>query len=240
MPQRKVLGIIPAKGGSTRLAQKNVRLLGGKPLIGWAADVARASGCVDRLVLSTEDLSIAEKARALGIEVPFMRPAHLARDPAGIVDVCLHVIEELEKSGEHYDDLIILPPTCPLRNADDVIEAYRLFRERDGKFLMSVTLYDHTPFAALLLDDEGCLEPAFPQYSGRKSQEMPKAFRPNGAIHILDVAAFKMTRSYYAKPLLAYVMPRERSVDIDHQEDLDYAETLLKRQIGLLRKQDEL
>lgn len=226
-----VLALIPAKGGSTRLRRKNILPLGGRPLIGWAIEAARESGVVDAIVVSTEDMEIATVARELGAEVPFLRPECLARDPAGVVDVALHALATLREVGRDFATLIILLPTCPLRSAMDVQAALALFREADGRFLMSVSAYSHTPFAALELTGEGLLSPYFPQYIGRKSQEMPRAYRANGAIHVLDVAAFEAARSYYAQPLLGYVMPEARSVDIDTEEDLRYAEFLLTRQL---------
>ncbi len=222
-----VLGLIPAKGGSTRLARKNVALLAGKPLIGWAADAARESGILDRLVLSTEDAQVADEARRLGIEVPFLRPEALARDPAGVVDVAQHALDALEAAGQRYTTIVILLPTCPFRTAADIRAAFDLFRSRDEGSLMSVAEYDHTPFAALGIGADGLIAPHFPDYFGRKSQQMPAAYRPNGAIHILDVTRFRATRSYIAPPVIGYVMPRERSIDIDTALDLRVAERLL-------------
>lgn len=223
----RTLGLIPAKGGSQRLARKNILPLGGRPLLDWAFAAARDSGVIDRLVVSTEDAEIAEVAKRLGAEVPFLRPMELARDPAGVVDVALHALATLREQGDVFDTLVILLPTCPLRSADDVAGAVRLFRERDGRFLMSVTRSDHNPFNAMTLDPEGRLQPCFPDWVGRKPGTLPSTYRANGAIHVLDVAAFEAAKSYYAQPLLAYVMPPERSVDIDDRIGLRLAEAVL-------------
>lgn len=222
----RVLCLIPAKGGSTRLPRKNILPLGDKPLIAWTLKAARDSGIMQRIVVSTEDEEVAQIARQWGAEVPFSRPDDLARDPAGVVQVGLHCLQELRRQGEEYNVLIILLPTCPFRTAQDIRDAYELFQQKQGRFLMSVAEYPHTPFAALMLD-EGHLSPYFPQYSGKKSQEMPLAYRPNGAIHILDVPAFEQAKSYYAQPLLAFPMPAERSVDIDNAFDLAIARCML-------------
>ena len=230
--QEKVLGLIPAKGGSTRLAKKNIRQLAGRSLLAWTAEAARASGVIDRLIVSTEDDEVAAAAREIGLEVPFMRPPELARDPAGVVQVALHALDMLEAAGELYDSLVVLLPTCPLRTAADIRSAYELFIERKRPFLMSVSEFEHTPLAALGPTEDGRLEPYLPQYFGRKSQEMPKAYRPNGAVHVLDVKAFRRARSYVAQPLVGYVMPRERSFDIDTEDDLRAAEFHLKLQAG--------
>jgi len=228
--QERILGLIPAKGGSTRLAKKNIRQLAGRSLLAWTADAARASGIIDRLIVSTEDEEVAREARTLGIEVPFMRPLELARDPAGVVQVALHALETLEAAGKTYDTLVTLLPTCPLRHAEDIRGAYDLFTQRERPFLLSVSEFDHTPFAALGPTEDGRLEPYMPQYFGRKSQEMPKAYRPNGAVHVLDVQAFRAAKTDIAQPMVGYVMPRERSFDIDTEEDLRAAEVHLTLQ----------
>lgn len=224
---QNVVGLIPAKGGSQRFARKNIALLRGKPLIAWTAEAAIDSGIIGRLILSTEDEKVAAEARKLGIEVPFLRPPELARDPAGVVDVALHALDELEAAGAQYETLVILLPTCPLRTAEDIGSAYDLFRSQKEKSLMSVVEFDHTPFAALAVGATGLIDPYFPDYIGRKSQAMPRAYRPNGAIHVLNVVRFRETRSYFAPPVAAYVMPRERSVDVDTVEDLRLAEAFL-------------
>ncbi|MGF1631588.1 MAG: cytidylyltransferase domain-containing protein [Kiloniellaceae bacterium] len=216
----RILGLIPAKGGSTRLAKKNIRQLAGRSLLAWSAEAVRASGVVERIVVSTEDEEVAQAARDLGLEVPFMRPLELARDPAGVVQVALHALDMLEAAGKTYDTLIVLLPTCPLRSADDIRGAYELFISRNRPFLMSVSEFEHTPLAALGVTEDGRLEPYLPHYFGRRSQEMPKAYRPNGAVHVLDVRAFREAKSYLAQPLVGYVMPRERSFDIDTEADL--------------------
>lgn len=227
-PGGAVLGLIPAKGGSTRFPLKNIARLGGKTLIEWAACAARDSGVIDRLVLSTEDKRVADAARAAGVDVPFLRPNDLARDPAGVVKVAQHTLDMLEAETERYDTLIILLPTCPFRTGEDIRSALKLFLGAGRTTVMSVCEFTHTPFAALRMDTSGLVTPAFPEFFGRKSQEMPKAFRPNGAIHVLDVDRFRRTGSYIDPPLLGYVMPRDRSFDIDMEEDLREAEVWLQ------------
>lgn len=226
----KVLGLIPAKGGSTRLARKNLRELAGRSLLAWAAGAAKESGIFDRLIVSTEDEGVAQEARDLGLDVPFVRPPELARDPAGVAQVALHALDKMEELGEHYDTIVSLLPTCPLRSAEDIRGAYRLFVERRGATVLSVSEFEHTPLAALGTTDDGLLEPYMPQYFGRKSQEMPKAYRPNGAVHVLDVRRFRETKIDIAPPLVAYVMPIERSFDIDTEADLRAAEIHLTLQ----------
>jgi CMP-N-acetylneuraminic acid synthetase len=223
----RLLALIPAKGASTRLKRKNVLPLGGRPLIAWTVQAAVDAKVFDRIVVSTEDAEVAEAARAAGAEVPFVRPVDLAIDPAGVVQVALHALDELAAQDKDYDELCILLPTCPFRTAGDIRAALDLFRQRPEPNLISVASFEHTPFAAVGIDEDGLLFPHFPDHFGKKTQELPVAFRPNGAIHILDVAWFRNTRSYLTPPVVAYVMPRERSIDIDTAEDLRVAEAML-------------
>ena len=223
----RILGLIPAKGASVRFARKNILPLGDRPLLAWTVEAARESGLIDRLIVSTEDEEIAAVARDLGAEVPFMRPAHLARDPAGVVEVALHALDMLEARGESYRTIIIMLPTCPFRSAGDIRSAYELFREKNATCLMSVSPFSHTPFAAMRLDKDGYLSPYFPECAGRKSQKMPAAYRPNGALHILSVETLRRERSYFVQPLVGYLMPLERSFDIDTAMDLQSAELFL-------------
>lgn len=225
---KRILGLIPAKGGSTRLPRKNILPLHGKPLLLWAGGALRASGLCQRIVVSTEDREIADVARDAGLDVPFMRPLDLACDPAGVEAVALHCLSVLKDQGEIYDTLIITLPTSPFCTAGDFKNAYGMFQEKNADFLMSVSLYDHTPFAAIKLED-GIVTPFFKDYFGKKSQEMPQAFRPNGAIHILNVKSFEKTRSYVSAPLYAYEMPWPRGIDIDTAADFALAEALLSK-----------
>lgn len=220
-----VLGLIPAKGASVRLPGKNIRALGDRPLIAWAADAARESGVIDDIVLSTENSEVKRVARAWGIET-LDRPPELGRDPAGVIHVALDAISQLRQQGREYDRLAIILPTCPFRTAVDIHAAYRQFDQMKARFLLSVVAYAHTPFAALRLAD-GIATPYFPEWFDRKSQELPLAYRPNGAVHILDVPAFEAARSYVVQPLYAYVMPWERSIDIDTEADWKLAEAIL-------------
>ncbi|MEO7423547.1 MAG: acylneuraminate cytidylyltransferase family protein [Fibrobacteria bacterium] len=224
--KRSVLGMIPAKGGSQRLARKNILPLGGKTLLQWAVDAGLRSGILDRLIVSTEDEEIAAAARTLGAEVPFLRPAHLARDPYGVVDVALHALNTLRAAGETYATLVILLPTCPFRTAEDISAAFRQFTAAGAESLLSVAPCGHTPFTAIKLEG-GNASFWFPEYLGAKPGGLPKAYRPNGAIHVLDVDSFERKKSYTAQPLHAYLMPPERSVDVDTSEDLAFAEFLL-------------
>ena len=232
MSQGRVLGLIPAKGGSVRLARKNLRALGGKPLLQWAIESAREAGCLDRIVVSTEDNEIAKVARTGGAEVPFMRPEHLACDPHGVVDVCLHALDTLEAKGERFSEIVILLPTSPFRRAQHIREALERFRAAKAAVLMSVTRLDNALLAAHVARD-GFMEPLHPEWIGRlgaraKKDELPTLVKANGAVIIADVKRLRAERSYYVYPLAYYEMPWPAGLDIDTEEDLKHAEFLFE------------
>lgn len=226
MTATRVLGLIPAKAGSMRFPKKNIAVLCGKSLLERAAAALKDSCVVDDIVVSTESGEVQAVAEQVGLEVPFARPPELARDPAGVVDVFRHALSELSAQGREYRAAVICLPTCPLRSPEDIRAAWDLHVE-GGRTVMSVNTFPHTPFAALKRSDSGLMEPWFPEFWGRKSQEMPPAYRPNGAVHVVSTAEFQRTGSMLGPPVLGYEMPQERSVDVDTEADLAEAEALL-------------
>ncbi len=226
----RVLTIVPAKGASTRLPRKNLLPLGGRPLIDHTLAAAWGSEVGGVVMVDTEDEEIAAHARRLGAEVPFLRPDHLSHDPYEVPDVALHVLDQYEAMGQHFDTLIILLVTAPLRTAEDIRAAVGVFREKDARFLMTVTRVDPHYYHALHVDEEGRLSPVFGRDGLANIGLPPIPVRCNGAVHVLDVPAFREARTYYGEPLYAVEMPVARSVDIDTADDLAYAEFLLSRQ----------
>jgi len=223
------LCLIPARGGSRRFPRKNLAPLCGKPLIAYTIIAARASGLFDRVVVSTEDEEIREVAQAWGAEVPFRRPAELATDTAGNVDVCLDTLARLASEGERFDFLGCLLPTSPLRTVEDLHGAHAALLERDADAVMAVTEYAIPPFWALE-ERDGFLRPHWGRRYMVKSQELPKVCVDNGAIYLVRVDALERERSFYSARLTGYWMPRERSVDVDQPVDLALAEFFLTRQ----------
>jgi len=213
------------------VARKNLRALAGKPMLQWTIDAALASGQLDRVVVSTEDDEAARVARACGADVPFRRPSHLAQDPYGVVDVCLHALEELERDGDRFEQLVVLLPTSPFRSARHIVAALEHFARLGADFLMSVSVLDHSLLAAHVLRD-GFMEPLHPEWIGRlgaraRDAELPQLVKANGAVTVLKVARFREARTYYGYPLAAYPMPWPDGLDIDTEEDLLLAEALL-------------
>jgi CMP-N-acetylneuraminic acid synthetase len=227
----RVLGLIPAKGGSVRLARKNLRPLGGKPLLQWTIDAAMKSGCLDRVVVSTEDEEAADIARRSGAEVPFLRPAALARDPSGVAEVCLHALDALETAGDRFEHLVVLLPTSPFRAPKHIVEALQLYHRVRADFLMSVTPLDASLLAAHVLKGD-FMEPLHPEWIGKlgaraAQSNVPALVKSNGAVTVLHVPRFRAERRYYVYPLAAYAMPMPAGLDVDTEEDLLLAEALL-------------
>lgn len=231
MSRGRILGLIPAKGGSVRVARKNLRVLGGKPLLQWAIESARDSGCLDRVIVSTEDAEAANVARACGADVPFTRPDHLARDPYGVVDVCLHALDALQAQGDTFTHLVILLPTSPFRRAQHVRDALERFRASGADFLMSVTQLDTSLLAAHVARG-AFMEPLHPEWLGRlgaraSKEELPILVKANGAVVVADVKRLRAERDYYVYPLAYYTMPSPAGLDVDTEEDLQYAQYLM-------------
>jgi len=225
----KVLAIIPARKGSKRLPRKNVRLLNGKPLIYYTIHESINSKYVNRIVVSTDDDEVVSLAESYGVEV-IRRPEHLARDDTPTIHVVLHVLDTL-KEKENYIPyvVVLLQPTSPLRSSKNIDEAIELFlKRRDCLSLVSVTEYDHPPFWAMKIED-GFVTPLFDKsYLNTRSQDLPKVYKPNGAIFISTPLILYEYETFYTDKTLAYVMPAEASVDIDTEFDFILAECIIK------------
>lgn len=214
-----LVAVIPARGGSKRLPRKNVADFLGKPIIAWTIEAALTCGRFDRVIVSTEDAEIAAVATHYGAEIA-NRPATLASDTAGVVDVCLDLLDRLETAGRPCTAFCCLYATAPLRTADDIASVIDLLEPGLCDFAMAVTHYDLPPYRALRQSDDGTLVPMWPELVGRKSQDMPPLVVNNGSTYAATVAAFRKHRSFTGPGTRGFLMPRERSSDIDDAQDL--------------------
>lgn len=221
----RVLGVVAARGGSKGLPHKNVLPLGGKPLIAWSIDAARSSRLLDRTVVSTDDEEIAKIARACGGDVPFLRPAELATDSAPIVDAVLHAVDTLR--GE-YEHVVLLQATSPLRTGADIDEALKLFAAQRARTCVAMTPVSKGPWWMFRLDERSRARPLL-ESEGRagRRQELPPVYLPNGAIFIAAIDWLRNARTFYDADTVAYIMPPERSCDIDTAIDLKLAASLI-------------
>ena len=211
---------------------KNILPLAGMTLLERTVRVAQKSGLFQRVSVSTESEKVAGIARNAGVELPFMRPPELARDPAGVVEVALHALDEWERLGEAFDTLAILLPTSPFRQVADITGSMESYLRSGADFLMSVVREVHSPLSSLV-HENGCLRPLHPDWlnrtGARATEQTPDLVRCNGAVTIVDVSRFRKERNYYAYPLAAYEMPVERSLDIDTEMEFAFAEFLAQR-----------
>jgi CMP-N,N'-diacetyllegionaminic acid synthase len=223
----QILAIIPARSGSKRLPKKNIKMLLGKPLLAYTIDTVKKSQHVNRYIVSTEDKEIASISNTYGAEV-LMRPIELAQDESSTDEVILNVLELLRDTDQYTPDVIILlQPTSPLRTTRDIDSAISTFLTSPGESLISVTEFDHTPYWAFRIE-RGFLKSEFTQEKLKRSQELPKLYRPNGSIFIIRTETFLKNRSFYTNHVIPYIMPPERSIDIDDEFDFSIAEFLLK------------
>lgn len=224
----KSICIIPARGGSKRLKRKNILQFSGRPIIAWTIEAAQKSGLFERIVVSTEDSEIAEVASKFGAEIA-QRSDALATDEARVLDVCLDLLEQEKRAGRQYDIMCTLYATAPLRNEDDIRATYNLVQSGDADFALAVTDYPLPPHQALITNEHGMTVPMWPDLVNMKSNDVPEMYVDNGSTYVVRVADFIREKSYYGPRLKGYAMPRERSVDIDTQDDFDLAEYYSKR-----------
>ncbi len=222
----KVLAVVPARGGSKGLPRKNVLDLAGRPLIAWTLDAARESRLIDRCVVSTDDEQIATVARAYGGDVPFMRPAELSTDTAETYDALKHALEQLPG----YDILVTLQPTSPLRIAEDIDQALRAMQRHNAPACISVVEPAKSPYWSYRINDDNRLEPLMhPEYSTMRRQDLPAAYVLNGAVYATRIGWMLEHQNAFSELTVPYVMPAERSIDIDNAFDMEVAALILKR-----------
>jgi len=222
----EVLALVVARGGSKGILRKNLVPLGGRPLLAWSLDAALRARTCDRVVVSTEDAEIAEVARCFGAHEIVARPAALARDDTPTMPVVFHAL------AAHPDAeyVVLLQPTSPLRLPEDIDACVDLCRRHAGHAVVSVTLADPSPHLMVRLDPEACLQPVLDALPGAvRRQDLPPTHVLNGAVYVAGRAWLNTHGRFVTPETRGFVMPRERSVDIDDELDLALAGLLLER-----------
>jgi N-acylneuraminate cytidylyltransferase len=230
----RVLGVITARGGSKGIPGKNLKLLGGRPLLDYTVEAAHDTP-LDRLIISTDDRRIADAAKALGCEVPFIRPAELARDETPHLPVLQHAVQWMRDQAGYVADVVVtLQPTSPLRSAADIAAALRMLELSGADSVVSVNeVSPHAhPMRMLRVDEQGMAvlfatgEPVRKRINRR--QDLPKAWVMNGAVYACRTELlFAAEPGMYGDRVVAYPMPPERSISIDTLEDWAEAERAL-------------
>lgn len=230
--EARVLSVIPARGGSKRVPEKNIRELGGKPLIAHSIEQADEAAEIDRSIVSTEDQTIREVAQSHGADVPFDRPDHLASDTATNNEVVAHALDWFSNQDESFDVVCLVLPTNPFRTSEDIDNAISKVTTTNATSAIGVCSFDMPPFYAFEIND-GDLEPYFGEEyftSKTRTQEVPDLHHPNGSLYVADVDSFVEKQSFYTGKTAAYQMPRERSIDIDTPFDLKLAQALIEHE----------
>jgi CMP-N-acetylneuraminic acid synthetase len=220
----RILALIPARGGSKGIPRKNIKMIAGKPLIAWTIEAALRSPHIDTVVVSTDDEEIAAIALQAGAQVPFMRPAELASDGATGMAPVMHALDMLPD----FDAVLLLQPTSPLRSTADIDACLTLAAARAANAVVSVTEPDAHPYWTYRVDDALHMQPMVDAPAVTRRQDLPLAGALNGALYFARTAWLRENGSFMGADTLAYMMPRERSVDIDTPFDWKFAELLLK------------
>jgi CMP-N-acetylneuraminic acid synthetase len=224
-----VLGIVPARGGSKGVPDKNVRPLAGRTLLGYVAEAARESGAIDRLVLSTDSEAIAATGRAAGLEVPGMRPAVLAQDATPMLPVIVHVLDTLRQSGWVPDYVALLQPTSPLRRPHHVRDAVEQLRDSGADSVVTVIeLPRHLSPDYVMKIEDGVLRPFLPEGARvTRRQDARAAYSREGTVYAFRRDTIERFGNIYGDRCLPLLIDASDSLSIDTPEDWSRAETIL-------------
>tara|TARA_Y100000389_G_C17447302_1_gene512415 strand:- start:1390 stop:2085 length:696 start_codon:yes stop_codon:yes gene_type:complete len=225
-----MLAIIPARGGSKGLPGKNLKLLDDKPLIYYSIKAALDSKLINRVIVSTDNEEIASIAKNFGAEV-FMRPANLAEDDSMVIDTYLNVVDLIfQQHSKPIVSFVSLLPTSPLRTSKDVDEAIKIFNDKNANSVISVVEASVPLHWHKQITDNGQLKNFLPEFDTIKNrQELKKAYVPNGAIYVFKTEVLRLERQYYTNKTYPFIMPKERSADIDDDFDFEWAKYLFKK-----------
>ena len=229
---KKILAIIPARGGSKGIAYKNIKLLGDKPLLQWTYDAAKNSKYIDKIILSSEDDLIIKVAKDLGIEVPFKRPLELASDFSSTKDVLLHALRFFKEQGVVFDYLVLLQPTSPFRNINHINDCIELIDKVQSDMVVSVQNSASNPYYNLFEDNEmGYLEKS-KEGNYTRRQDCPNVYEYNGSIYVININSLQKAKDLNFGKITKYVMEESYlSVDIDQPIDWLFAEFIINQQI---------
>lgn len=223
----KKIAIITARSGSKGLKDKNIKELKGMPLLAYTVKAAKESGIFDVIHVSTDSEVYADIARKYGAEVPFLRSGQNASDTAGSWDVVREVLEKYEEVGKTFELAVLLQPTSPLRDAKCIQEAYRLLEEKKADAVVSVVEEEHSPLLSNVLPDDLSMKGFIRAEANCPRQQMPVYYRLNGALYMVKTSMLTENFDLYKEGCFAYIMPKEKSIDIDTIWDFKMAELLM-------------
>ena len=220
------VAIIPARGGSKRIPRKNIRPFHGKPMMAWPIAAAQASGCFDRILVSTDDPEIAEVARACGAEAPFVRPPELSNDMIGTTPVVRHAVQWLSARGPAVTQACCIYATAAFLRGEDLRQAHDRLQAGDCAYVFSATTFPFPVQRALRLLQGNRVEPLYPEHIDRRSQDLEHAIHDAGQFYWGLARSFLEELPIFARHSAAWMLPRHRVQDIDSMEDWDRAELM--------------
>ncbi|MBF0405892.1 MAG: acylneuraminate cytidylyltransferase family protein [Candidatus Riflebacteria bacterium] len=228
---KRILAIIPARGGSKGLPRKNILPLCGLPLIGWPINAARGSKYVDRIIVSTDDAEIAEKATSLGAEIPFLRPPELASDSATSFSVVEHAVNFHRDKGDFFHYILLLEPTSPLTESSDVDKAIELLFQNpnNASSIVGVSeVHSSHPDFDLIIDSDGLIKPYLGKnFSVKRRQEIQKVYFLEGSLYFSEIETYFNKQTFYHDKTLPYIVPKWKSFEIDDFVDWVCVEAIL-------------
>ncbi len=224
----KAIAIIPARSGSKGLPNKNILQLNDKPMMAYTIEACLESGCFQRIHVSTDSEEYAQIAIKYGADVPFLRDPALATDQATTEDVIRDVLEKYRKVGEEFEVFGIMQPTSPLRTALDIQKSFQLFREKNADSIISVCPMEHSPLWSNQLGEADSMYQFLNVQTNQNRQQFGQYYRINGAIYLMRISKYSSHTALYGEKSYAYRMPKERSIDIDDEMDLEIAKVFMK------------
>ena len=228
-----IVAVITARGQSKGIPDKNIRPLAGKPLIAWTIEAAGKSKLLDRIIVSTDDQRIAKVAQDYGAEVPFVRPSELALDNTPHIDVMIHALNWLEAQPEgECPYVMLLQPTVPFRTAEDIDAAIQLAAAKQAPAVISVCEVERHPYIMKRVLEDGTMSDFLPSdIPYLRRQALPLCYALNGAIYLVRPALLRREKTFCPKGAYAYIMPPERSLDIDSPWNLQVADLIMRDKI---------
>lgn len=222
----KKVAIIPARGGSKRIPNKNIKVFAGQPIISYSINAAKDSKLFDRIILSTDSKEIAEIGKSYGAEVPFMRPSELADDYTGTVDVLIHALNWLNDHDKFYNYFCCIYATAPFLNKVYINKAFAILRENKAVSAFSVTSYPYPIFRALKIDTNNRVKMFWPEHLHSRSNDLSEAYHDAGQFYWCDTEKFLKEEIVFSSDSVPVILPRYLVHDIDTPEDWETAEKL--------------
>lgn len=224
----KNIAIIPARSGSKGLPDKNIKEMCGKPLLAYSIEAAKESGLFEEIMVSTDSEKYAEIAKKYGASVPFLRSEKTSGDQASSWDVVREILDKYASQIKEFDTVCLLQPTSPLRADKDIVNAYRIFQEKNADSVIGVCEMDHSPLWSNTIPHDLRMDSFIgKQMDNTPRQNLEQYYRINGAIYITKCSGVLEKKDVYTNSF-AYIMPRERSIDIDVELDFIMAESIMK------------